>query len=144
MPDQIEYIDFIFSRLLKLCELNEKELPVSALLISEKDFIERDLKNSIESTNIDSLHAEMIVTENKETLKDSIIFVTLEPCPQCLWNLVRKEVKYIIFGASNDIYKTNGLKILDELNVTRKPKFFRGFEATRISEMLKKFFQARR
>lgn len=140
----IDKINYIFKQLTQLCNNNINEMPVSALLIKENDFLNEKFQNIIESTNKHLLHAELIVINEIDDLSEYIIFITMEPCPECLWNLLKKNIKYIIFGINSDIYKNGCLNMLKTLNIPIKTKFFRGFYCTIIQKQMKEFFEPKR
>lgn len=134
-------INGIFEELIKLCDKNSHEMPIAALLIKYKDFFNNDFSRAIWATNKRFIHAEIVCSEGMWSLEEYMIFCTLEPCPSCLWFLIDKKIRYILYGTSSDLYKTNSKNILNHLNITNKTDFFYGFKVNEIKYLLKQFFK---
>jgi tRNA(Arg) A34 adenosine deaminase TadA len=93
------------------------------------------------SVNTSHKHAEQILLEDYN-LKNSIIIITLEPCPSCLWSLLEAQVKYIFFGAFNAQYGLCGGRqhILNNIEHSYKTKIFGGILEKENQYILNKFF----
>ena len=92
----------IFRILKEKSEEIRGEIPVVCMLISED-------KKIFITHNEDNLHAETVMI-NTQNVKNGIIFLNLEPCPMCLFNLHLSKVRKIYFDNFNPIYGACGGK----------------------------------
>ncbi|WP_420919480.1 tRNA adenosine(34) deaminase TadA [Vibrio pectenicida] len=82
----------------------EGEVPVGAVLVREGKVIAEGWNQSIAQHDA-TAHAEMqVLRKAGQKLKnyrllDTILYVTLEPCPMCAGALLHSRVQRIIFGA---------------------------------------------
>lgn len=94
----------------------EGEVPVGAVVVFGNELISRDHNRSIQ-LNDPTAHAEILAlrtagqTLKNYRLKDTSIFVTLEPCAMCAGALVWARVARVIFGAWDEKSGAAGSKV---------------------------------
>lgn len=82
------------------------EVPVGAIIVHEGRIIGRG-HNERESTQDPTAHAEMIaIREAAHALRswrliDTVLYVTLEPCPMCAGALVNARVPRVVWGCDD-------------------------------------------
>ncbi|MCO5586801.1 hypothetical protein L7F22_040743 [Adiantum nelumboides] len=100
-----------------LCEARKAaasgEVPVGAVLVSQGRVVARAF-NRVEKENDPTAHAEMVCTRNTARrlggwrLLNSILYVTLEPCPMCAGALLQARVGAVVWGAQNSLLGADG------------------------------------
>lgn len=122
--------DFVFDLcggIAKECGFISSNIPVSAISINDN----RILSSGHRFETGFGKHAEHCMIEKAEKksngniIKDSTVFVTLEPCTErmmnltkgCAYRLAELGVKTVIFGKRDKNLKINGAETLEELGV---------------------------
>ena len=131
--------------------MNEREIPVGAVLIQNNKLIARSHNQPIKN-NDPTAHAEIqLLRKAGEQQKNyrligSTIYVTLEPCTMCFGAMVHARIERIVFGASD--FKTGVCGSCINLN---EENFFNhnisingGILEKESSELLRLFFKSRR
>ena len=85
--------------------LYEGEIPVGCVL-AEGESVLKKTHNRCEELRDITAHAEMLAIKgvDRQTLRASTLYVTLEPCPMCAGALALSGIKRIVFGASDKKY----------------------------------------
>lgn len=84
--------------------IEEKEVPVGAVLIHNEKLIARAHNQSIKK-NDPTAHAEIQVLRkagnqlNNYRLCDATLYVTLEPCTMCFGAMIHARINRVVFGA---------------------------------------------
>ncbi|MBD3256772.1 MAG: tRNA-specific adenosine deaminase [Candidatus Lokiarchaeota archaeon] len=123
-----------------------KDVPVGAVLVKNNEIIAR-AHNTKETDNDPAGHAEMIVIReaagilNNWRLDNTILYVTLEPCPMCASAILYSRIPEIVFGATDQLYGAFGsvLNMADYINF--QPRIVQGILEEHCSELLKTFFE---
>ena len=127
------------------------EVPVGAVITLEDKIIAEDHNRSI-SMNDPSAHAEINVIRQaaKELgnyrLKNTSIYVTLEPCMMCCGALVHARIENLIFSAldpKSGAVKSNG-GLLNSSFINHRVKYAQGPLEKESSSLLRSFFSAKR
>jgi len=122
------------------------ETPVGAIVVCNNRIIAR-AHNLTETLNDVTAHAEMqAITAAANTLggkylSESTLYVTLEPCPMCAGALAWAQIQRVVYGASDD--KRGYTRYSPEL-LHPKTEVTSGVLAAQASDLMKRFFQARR
>jgi tRNA(adenine34) deaminase len=127
------------------------DVPIGAVIVRGGEVIgsghnERELRAD------PTAHAEMIaLREAARTLGswrvlDSVMYVTLEPCPMCAGAIVLARLPRLVFGATDPKAGAAGsvLDVLDEPRLNHRPQVEGGLLAEECAEMLRGFFAPRR
>jgi tRNA(adenine34) deaminase len=121
------------------------EIPVGAVIVVNNTVIARS-HNLTEMLNDVTAHAEMqAITAaanylGGKYLKECTLYVTLEPCQMCAGALYWSQITKVVYGASDD--HRGFVKMGTQLHP--KTIVVRGVLANEASELMKRFFAARR
>ena len=97
-------------------------------------------------------HAEIIAIRaaaaalGSERLTECDLYVTLEPCAMCGAAISFARIRRLYYGAADPKGGAvdNGVKFFASPSCHHRPEIYGGLAETETSELLKKFFQARR
>lgn len=132
LPDKNRIIDYI-NLALSLAKRNFYlgEIPVGAVITKNWDYIGS-------AVNLGKWHAEEILLNN---FHGTEMFVTLEPCPSCLFKMKKAHIKKI-FWCTENILNKDFKDFLYKISIENWSYNFNSLENS--SELLKKFFQLKR
>jgi len=130
----------------------EDEVPVGAVIVhADKGIIAR-AHNQRELLNDPTAHAEMIAITQAARfleswrLEETMLYVTLEPCPMCAGAIVQARIPTVVFGAVDPkggacqtLYQ-----ITNDLRLNHRCQVIGGVLVERCSELLTDFFAAKR
>jgi tRNA(Arg) A34 adenosine deaminase TadA len=113
------------------------DVPIYAILLKNFEIVD-------ETKNIGKKHAEEILLERNNIFSLDIL-VNLEPCPSCLFKLMKFGIRNIFFGGFNYQYGSCGGKfhLSDSIifDTFSKKNIFGGFLKQENEDLMKKFFQ---
>jgi len=146
--------DYWMQQALQLADKAQQqdEVPVGAIIVVENEIVGRGWNQSI-SSNDPTAHAEIVALRDAATNianyrlpKESTLYVTLEPCAMCAGAMVHARVGRVVFGASDPKSGavTTFFNLLSSEQLNHRAVITSGVLETSCSELLKKFFQARR
>ena len=128
-----------------------QEIPVGAIIVYQNKIIAR-AHNRKEELQDPTAHAEILALKKAAQvlktwyLKDTTLFVTLEPCPMCAYAMVQARIDRLVIGAADPKTGAAGSVI----NITQNKKFNHQLRVTKnilnkeCSVILKNFFSERR
>jgi len=127
------------------------EVPVGAVLVHDGQVIAA-AGNAPISTDDPSGHAEMRVIRaagaalKNYRLNDTVLYVTLEPCPMCAGALVNARVGKVVYGAQDFKAGAGGtvFNILDSDKLNHRLIVEGGVKEPECRELLQSFFKSRR
>lgn len=127
------------------------EVPIGAVLVHNHEVIAAG-HNYREVSQDPTAHAEMIVirkaAERLRTwrLTDSILYVTLEPCPMCAGAIVQARIARLVFGAWDPKAGACGsiFDIPAERRLNHRVQVMGGLLEEESRELLQEFFRAKR
>lgn len=138
---------------LELARQAEKkgEVPVGAVLVKDNKCIAA-AHNQREQSGNPIAHAEMLAIQEASQklgnwrLTDTILYVTLEPCPMCAGTIIQARIPRVVYattdpkaGAAGTLYN-----ILQDERLNHQVELVRGVCADESSILLKSFFKNRR
>lgn len=101
---------------LETAKKSGEDLPVAAVIVKNGEVISC-AHNLKEAKNNSLLHAEMVAINeahkklNSKILEGCEIYVTLEPCPMCMWAIINSRIGKLYFGAYDFKYGAGGSTI---------------------------------
>jgi tRNA(adenine34) deaminase len=130
----------------------EDEVPIGAVIVhGEKGVIAR-AHNQREALQDPTAHAEMSAIAQAARalgswrLEDTVLYVTLEPCPMCAGAIVQARIPYVVYGAADakagachTLYQ-----ITDDPRLNHRCHVVVGVLADRCAALLSDFFAAKR
>jgi tRNA(adenine34) deaminase len=127
------------------------DVPIGAIVVRGGDVLaaaanERELRAD------PTAHAEVLALREASQkvgawrIPDSILYVTLEPCPMCAGAIVLARVPRVVYGAPDPKAGAAGsvLDILGEPRLNHRPQVDGGLLADEAAALLESFFAARR
>src|SRR5271155_912597 len=127
------------------------DVPIGAVVVRGGEVVaaahnERELRQD------PTAHAELIALREAARagaswrVLDSVIYVTLEPCPMCAGAIVLARVPRVVYGAADPKAGACGsvLDVLAEPGLNHRPEVAGGLLAQEGGELLSEFFAARR
>ncbi len=125
------------------------EIPVGAVIVHKPTGeIIGEGYNKRESVKSPLAHAELMAIEAASKrlggwrIVDSVMYVTLEPCPMCSGGIIHGRLDHIVFGAyDSKSGSVCSVQRMFELPYNHKPSVTAGFMEKECSELLKSFFR---
>lgn len=129
----------------------QDEVPVGAVIVHKDKIIARG-HNQVERLKDPTAHAEMIAITSAANylrtkwLKDTSLYVTIEPCSMCAGALVLARVKNLYFGASDPKTGACGsvVNIVNHKKLNHRIKVVKGILEAECGTLLKNFFKNKR
>jgi tRNA(adenine34) deaminase len=128
--------------------LDKDEVPVGAVIVQNGRLISRG-HNLVESLQDPTAHAEMLaITAAASTtaswrLDDSVLYVTLEPCPMCAGAILMSRIKTLVFGTRDPRYGACGsvLQVVQNDLLDINIEIIEGVLQEACSTLLNEFFE---
>jgi tRNA(adenine34) deaminase len=130
----------------------EDEVPVGAVIVHREKGIIAQAHNQRELLKDPTAHAEIIaITQAARALEswrleDTILYVTLEPCPMCAGAIVQARIPVVVFGALDP--KAGACQTLYQITsdprLNHRCEVIAGVLADRCAAALSEFFAAKR
>jgi tRNA(adenine34) deaminase len=129
----------------------EGEIPVGAVLLKGDRVIAKDHNRCIE-LNDPTAHAEILVLRKggevlgNYRLTETMLYVTVEPCPMCVSAMVHGRISRLVFGSLEPKQGAveSKFRLLDHGALNHMVKVDRGILEIECADVLKAFFQERR
>ena len=137
--------------LLARCAAAAGEVPVGAVLVRDGELIGTGYNRPISACD-PTAHAEILTLRQAAAhlgnyrLPDSVLYVTLEPCPMCAGAIVHARVKRVVFGASDPRSGAAGtvFNLLQSAQLNHRTEVEGGVLGRLCGELLQEFFRLRR
>lgn len=131
---------------IQLAKESGNDMPIGAVVVKNGEIIST-AHNQKEVNNDISAHAEIIALRqaaqklNNWRLNGCDIYVTLEPCPMCLWAIIQSRIDNIYFGAYDTVL--GGISTLPEIfKITKsKTKFKGGIKEEQCAQILNNYIK---
>ncbi len=127
------------------------EVPVGAVLVKGSRVLAED-HNQCVKRNDPTAHAEILVLRKagkavgNYRLKDTVLYVTVEPCPMCLCAMSHARVSRLVFGTLEPKFGAveSKFRLLQENGLNHQFRVTRGILEKECTEILRSFFKERR
>jgi tRNA(adenine34) deaminase len=127
------------------------DVPIGAV-VARGDEVLGEAGNEREHRGDPTAHAEVLALRAAAArvggwrIPDSVLYVTLEPCPMCAGAIVLARVPRVVYGTVDPKAGAAGsvLNVLAEPRLNHRPKVSGGVLAEECGELLRAFFAARR
>ena len=131
--------------------LEHDDVPIGAVVVKDGELIGAG-HNEREVRADPTAHAEMIaLREAARSLHtwrvlDTVMYITLEPCPMCAGAIVLARIPRVVFGATDPKAGAAGsvLDVLQEPRLNHRPQVQSGLLAEDCADLLRAFFATRR
>ena len=128
-----------------------EEVPVGAVVVRDGDIV-GEAHNEMVHRRDPTAHAELLAIQRaleriaSDRLPDATLYVTLEPCAQCVGAIILAKLGRVIFGAYDQRCGMAGSvhDILRHPQLNHRPEVVGGMLADESGRLLKGFFRARR
>ncbi|MCA1322429.1 tRNA adenosine(34) deaminase TadA [Bacillus tianshenii] len=124
------------------------EVPIGAVIVKDGEIIAK-AHNLRETTQRSITHAEILAIDEAckklgtWRLEDTILYVTLEPCPMCAGAIVLSRVQKVVFGAMDPKAGCAGtlMNLLDEPRFNHQTEIVSGVLGEECGALLSDFFR---
>jgi len=126
-----------------------EDIPVGAVLVYNDEIIAK-AHNRKELEQDATSHAEIIVIKEaskklqNRRLNNTVLYVTLEPCPMCAAAILYGRIPKVVFGAYDSLYGAFGSSINMCDLIKFNPEIIGGILEEDCSRLLKDFFKEQR
>lgn len=102
---------------LEIAKKSDIDLPIGVVIVKNGEIV-ATAHNLKEKESNSTLHAELVAINeahkklNSKILDGCEIYVTLEPCPMCMWAIINARIEKLYFGAYDFKYGAGG-SVLD-------------------------------
>ncbi|PLT27677.1 tRNA adenosine(34) deaminase TadA [Peribacillus deserti] len=127
------------------------EVPIGAVLVLNGEVISSafNLREDLQSA---VAHAELMAIDKAckklgtWRLEDTVLYVTLEPCPMCAGAIILSRVKRVVYGASDPKAGCAGtfMNLLEDQRFNHQSEVTSGVLADECGELLTAFFKSLR
>jgi tRNA(adenine34) deaminase len=127
------------------------DVPIGAVVVRDGEVVgaagnERELRSD------PTAHAEVLAVRDAARalggwrIPDSVLYVTLEPCPMCAGAIVLARIPRVVYGAADPKAGAAGsvLDVLGEPRLNHRPEVAGGLLAEESAVLLASFFETRR
>lgn len=131
--------------------IGHEDVPIGAVVVLDGEVIaaagnERELRQSPVA------HAEIIAIEQAAAytgswrLLNTVLYVTLEPCPMCAGAIVQARIPHLVYGATDEKAGAAGTlyNVCQDARLNHCLEITSGVLAEESAAVLRRFFQARR
>jgi len=128
------------------------EVPVGAVVVDSGGAVLARAGNRVEELSDPSAHAELLAlraaaaARGVPRLEECDLYVTLEPCAMCAAAISFARIRRLYFGASDPKGGAveHGPRFFAQPTCHHRPEIYGGLDEARASELLRRFFTARR
>jgi tRNA(adenine34) deaminase len=127
------------------------EVPVGAILVKRDCVLAGDHNQCIKQ-NDPTAHAEVLVLRKagevlgNYRLNDTVMYVTTEPCPMCIFAMIHARISRLVFGTLEPKFGAveSRFSLLEKVGLNHHVEVTRGILEKECAEVLKSFFKKRR
>jgi len=127
------------------------EVPVGAVLVRGDRVLAEDHNQCIQQSD-PTAHAEVLVLRKagevlgNYRLKDTVMYVTTEPCPMCIFAMIHARISRLVFGTLEPKFGAveSRFNLLQQKGLNHHLRVTRGILEKECTEILRSFFKGRR
>ena len=127
------------------------DVPIGAVIVREGEVLAA-AGNERELRRVPTAHAEMLAIEEAADrlggwrLLDTVMYVTLEPCPMCAGAIVQARIPHLVFGALDDKAGAAGsiYNIVQDDRLNHRAEVTSGVLEDESLALLREFFSRKR
>lgn len=141
--------DIYMQKALQIAQLSGNDISVGAVIVKDNKIIAAR-HNEKESLNDVTAHAEILAIRDAEAtinnwrLDGCDLYVTLEPCPMCMWAILQSRISNVYFGSYDYVY--GAISTLPQMlnNYKSKLNIKGGIMEKECNELLQNYFNEMR
>ena len=150
MPDDVHGMRLALAEAERAYALGE--VPIGAVILDETGSVIASGYNLRENRHDATAHAELLAIQRacqrlgRWRLTGMTLYVTIEPCPMCAGAIVMSRISRVVYGSTDtkagaceSLFNITGCPALNH-----QPEMRSGVLAEECSEIIKRFFRARR
>lgn len=140
---------YFMQKAIEKANQSQNDIPIGAVIVQDGKIIAQAC-NEREKRQQSAGHAEMIAIAQackklqNWRLENCDLYVTLEPCPMCAWNIIQSRIKNVYFGAFDPLYGALGSKTDLRTFVNAKINVKGGILEQECTELLQQYFEKMR
>ena len=129
---------------IKKAKKSGKDIPIGAIIVKDGEIITKAV-NQREKKQNTIYHAEIVAIKRacrklkNWRLNDCEMYVTLEPCPMCMWAILEARIDKLFFGAYDTLYGGSTVLNLKDL-ANSKIEIKGGILEDECSTLVKNYF----
>lgn len=141
--------NIFMEKALQIARLSGKDIAVGAVIVKDNKIVAAR-HNEKEALNDVTAHAEILAIREAASvlhnwrLDGCDLYVTLEPCPMCMWAILQSRISNVYFGSYDNLY--GALSTLPQMvnNVSSKLNIKGGIMEKECDELLQNYFNEMR
>ena len=117
--------EIFMQKALQIAQLSGNDIAVGAVIVKNNEIVSAR-HNEKEALNDVTAHAEILAIREAETFMNNWrldgcdLYVTLEPCPMCMWAILQSRISNVYFGSYDYVY--GALSTLPQMIINSKSK----------------------
>ena len=139
-----------------LCEAEKArkkgEIPIGAVLVADNNIVLSAEHNLTITLNDPTAHAEILALRSAATkignyrLLNTMLYVTVEPCPMCMGAVIHARVSRVIFGTRDPRWGAAGslYNFAADQRFNHQPEVIEGVLAADCKSLIQEFFRKKR
>jgi tRNA(adenine34) deaminase len=128
------------------------EVPIGAVLVSDKEEVLASGHNLVITLNDATAHAEILTLRSASAkignyrLLNTVLYVTVEPCPMCMGAVIHARVSRVIFGTRDPKWGAAGslYNFATDRRFNHQPEVIGGICQSECAHLMQTFFRERR
>ena len=130
----------------------KNEVPIGAVLVADNHQILATEHNRTITLNDPTAHAEILTLRaaaakiGNYRLLNTILYVTVEPCPMCMGAAINARVSHVIFGARDPKWGAAGsvYNFAADRRLNHQPEVLGGICESECKQLIQNFFRQKR
>jgi tRNA(adenine34) deaminase len=128
------------------------EVPIGAVLVADDYHVLAAAHNQTITLNDPTAHAEILALRSAAAkignyrLLNSLLYVTVEPCPMCMGAAIHARVPQVIYGTRDPKWGAVGslYNFAEDQRFNHRPEIIEGIYAEECKKLMQDFFSSKR